>query len=367
MKKILFVISQLDNGGAEKIFVNLVEFYSKENTVNIDVLVFKKDNYYEKRILENNINLIVIDKTELGFFKFLYKYYKYVKLNKPAKIVSFLSYTNIITYFIIFFTKVPYIVSERNHYNTQFNIGIKNKIVLFFLKFSYKKATNITSVSNKISDDIAKDFTIPREKIITIYNGLDFKKIDNMLQEKCDFNFQDNIKYIIGVGRLYPQKNFPLLIEAFLKIKKEIPNVELIILGEGPERKKLEEIIINSSFQSSIHLLGQKSNPYIYMKKADIFVLSSLYEGFPNVLIEAMYTTGTVISTDCNSGPNEIIHDGVNGLLVENNNLEDLSVALLKVLNSNSTKNKLFKNSKQDVLMYSKEIMLNKFKQAIDA
>jgi glycosyltransferase involved in cell wall biosynthesis len=146
---------------------------------------------------------------------------------------------------------------------------------------------------------------------------------------------------LVACGRLAEQKGFPYLIDAMSLVRKEIPAATLWILGEGPDRRALQEQIDNSSLGNAVRLLGFRDNPYSFMAAADLFVLSSIFEGFGNVIVEAMASGTAVVSTDCPYGPSEIITDGINGLLVPPRDHQALAEAILRVLRSNDLRARL--------------------------
>lgn len=127
------------------------------------------------------------------------------------------------------------------------------------------------------------------------------------------------------------QKNYTTLIKAFALVKKEV-DARLVILGDGEERKKLELLVNELGINDSVSMPGFVDNPYAYMSRADVFVLPSLWEGFPNVLVEAMACNTPVIATDCPGGSAEILDNGKWGVLVINNNIDNLSEAIKKSL-----------------------------------
>jgi glycosyltransferase involved in cell wall biosynthesis len=138
---------------------------------------------------------------------------------------------------------------------------------------------------------------------------------------------------ILGVGRLVRQKDFPTLLRAFTIVRQQRP-VRLIILGEGPERPILESLIKDLGVQHCVSLPGFVENPYAYMSRATVFVLSSRWEGLPSVLIQALACGTTVIATDCESGPREILGDGRYGALVPIADVSAMATAIVQVLDT---------------------------------
>ena len=150
-----------------------------------------------------------------------------------------------------------------------------------------------------------------------IYNPVDIKYINSKkdICEDVDFDFKEDKKYVISVGRLIPLKRNIDLIKAFFELQKSDDSLELIFLGDGVLKDSLEQECNNSKIKGKVHFLGNVKNPFYYLTKSDLFILNSEIEGFPNVLVEAMTCGLPVISSDCKSGPREILEDEKYGLL----------------------------------------------------
>ena len=141
--------------------------------------------------------------------------------------------------------------------------------------------------------------------------------------------------YVISIGRLTYQKNYQFLIKAFHQLNKEFPNLNLIILGEGEERKKLEKMIEEFDLKEKIFLIGYKKNIYEYLAKAQIFVLTSLWEDPGFVLVEAGYSNKIILSSDCPNGPKELLDNGKNGFLFRKNSISDFLDKFKEIQNLN--------------------------------
>jgi len=197
----------------------------------------------------------------------------------------------------------------------------------------YPLSDEIIANSQGVADDLAKVINLPRERINVVYNPTIspnlFKKAKRDLHHPwfdCD-----EPSVILGAGRLEPQKDFSTLIDAFWNIKRR-QNARLMILGEGSRRSKLEEQITKMNLEDEVSLPGFTDNPYKYMRNASVFVLSSSHEGLPNVLIEAMACGCPVVSTNCPSGPSEILDDGKYGPLIPVGDPDRLAEAIVTVL-----------------------------------
>jgi glycosyltransferase involved in cell wall biosynthesis len=205
-------------------------------------------------------------------------------------------------------------------------------------------------------------------RVTRIYNPFNFERIkrlasyDSHLSKKEKELLKDN--YIVSVSRLdNVQKDYPTLLKAFKKLKKEGLKEKLYIVGDGPSRKEIEDQIIELNLEKSVKLLGQQKNPYIWMKKASLFVHSSKYEGLPTVLIEAMILGVVIVSSDCPTGPREILDDGKSGILVEVGDVEGFVKGITEGLNQ---KEKYNKNSKIRVEEFNKERVIKEYEEIIE-
>lgn len=212
----------------------------------------------------------------------------------------------------------------------------------------YQEVDQIIAVSNGIKVGLIENFSVCTDKINVIHNPVNLERF------KSAHPLSLAQPYILAAGRLHPQKGFDILIEAYAAISHCV-NANLIILGKGGEREKLENQIYRLGLTDRVFLPGFKDNLESYMKSANCFVISSRYEGYPLVLIEAMTASCPVISFDCNYGPSEIIDHLKTGLLVSPGNVKELAKAIKQVLTNEtlaenlslaaSTKSEEFKSS----------------------
>lgn len=280
----------------------------------------------------------------------LLKLILYFKRERPDIFVSAFPHINAFVMMakVISGVKMKVVLTEHNH----FFLLAKNARTLYrrffgvcvlphLMRIFYPLSDAIICSSNGVAESISDVISLP-DKIKTIYYPVASKKIYSLSQEPVNHPWflNQKIPIILAAGRLVNQKDYPTLLLAFkLVIQKKL--VRLVILGEGAERKKLEKLILKLGISENVAFFGLQKNPFKYMKRADVFVLSSLQEGFGNVIVEAMACGAPVISTNCKSGPNEIIENNKNGILVPVGDYKSLADAILRVLSDSSLRQKL--------------------------
>lgn len=338
MKKLFFVIPNMEIGGTERKVAMLLKYFQKKG-YNLTLILFEKKGEQLSHV-PSGIRIIELNKTSRWSFLALIKRLgSIISHEKPDKVISFIYFTNIITILVklLYKVKTEFIISEVN-FPRQYLLYTRLSIVKkCLMRFCYKKADKIICICRALSSSIIDDFSISKEKVFTIYNPLDFENIHKLSLEKIQHPFfemqKTGFKIIIAVGRLSIAKNFDMLLKAFAKTNK-INNVLLLILGDGDLKQSLIQLQNDLGLNNSVDFLGYISNPYSWMSRSDLFVLTSKHEGFGSVIIEAMACGIPVISTDCPVGPNEIIENGVNGYLVPVGDISKLSNKINYLINN---------------------------------
>ena len=210
----------------------------------------------------------------------------------------------------------------------------------------YRWADAIVAVSNGVADDVAREVGLDRNRIRTIYNPAITPDLASKAREPVHHRwFQPGAtRVIISMGRLNVQKDYPTLLRAFKRLLTQQQDLRLIILGEGEEREALELLARELRIADYVDLAGFVSNPFAYMAKASVFVLSSAWEGLPMALVEAMACGTPVVSTDCPFGPKEILERGRYGPLVPIRDDEALAQAIKETLD-NPLSSEILKNA----------------------
>jgi len=309
-QKLAILIYSLAGGGAERVVSVLLQELKEQYEITLVLMRDKID--YE---IPSDIKIHFIENSnpyENGILKLLklpylgWKYKKFCQKNSINISLAFMnrpSYVSILAK--LFGSNIYTIISERTTPSMMYGKdNLFSKISKVLISTLYPKSDFIVSNSEGNRLDLIENFSITPQIIQTVYNPFDLEKIEKLSLEKVD-GFEFTKFTFVSVGRLDYGKNHKLLINAFSKL--DVDKIELIILGEGELRVKLEEQIQALGLEKSVFLLGFDNNPYKYFSKANAFVFSSNYEGFPNVLVEALSCGLSVISTDCKSGPREIL------------------------------------------------------------
>jgi len=266
----------------------------------------------------------------IGIIRSVLELRRAIKKSRPDVVISFIAETSIYTLFAAVPLGFPVLVAERIYpkysFQKEYDIfGIINRLGIIIRSLTYPFSRRIIVQTNKAYECFPKFL---QRKISVIPNSLfpsnEAEEADSSLSSPC----------ILAIGRLAQQKRFDLLIEAFSRIAYEFPQWSLYIFGEGKLRDALQTKIHLLNLSDKVHLPGITKTPRLLMKEADIFVLSSDYEGFPTVLLEAMTSGCAVIATDCLAGPGEIIHDRVSGILVEPGDISELADTLSELMAS---------------------------------
>lgn len=307
--KIAIFIYSMGGGGAERVTSYLLPFL-KMNKENVILILMNDMISYE---LPDDIPIHYLEKSngdEAGIFKFLklpYLSYKYARLMKREKITHSFSlltrpsYINVLSRYLTSH-KYKVGISERNYPSLQYGRpGSQGKINTFLVKKLYHKADLCISNAQASADDLIKNYGVSPEKMKVIYNPIDYEKIFS-IESVEDFYDKAYIN-LVTVGRLQKVKNHAFLINSI----KGFDNVRLYIIGEGNLRKSLEAQINELNLSKNVFLLGFETNPFKYLKGADLFIFGSNHEGFPNVIMEAMACGLPILTTNCKSGPNEMM------------------------------------------------------------
>ena len=358
IKKIALVGFRLSRGGSERVMANLSNFFDKKK-IEVHIIIFHNELGYTHSGIVFNLGKLKTEKNSIfNKIKRFYHFNKYIKRHRFDFVIDFRFRKNIVQEILInkyiYKTKTIYMI-----HSSKIEVYMPNFSCL--TRFIYNNCYKIVAITKSMQNLVEKKHSL--KNVTTIYNPIDIIDIQKEAFENIDLKF----KYIIAVGEYDSDiKQFDKLIWAYSKSILPKRNFALVILGTGKNRKHLLSIAKKSNVEEFVHLLGFKKNPFKYMKNAEFLTMSSAYEGFGMVLIEALACGTPVISFDCLTGPNEIIEHGVNGLLIENQNIEAFVEGMNTLVLDGELYNRCKKNSRKSIEKFSLENIGNQWLDLMD-
>lgn len=345
-KTIAIVMPDLKFGGAERVAVNLANSLSQRN-YNVHFIMLEATGEFLKE-LKSEIKIFDLKAKQIRGC--IIPLIKYLWVYKPDSMLLSMWPLTIIGIIARWLSRVNtrIVVSEHTTWSQSdvVNIFKKGWKIKTTIRFIFPYADAIVCVSKGAADDLAEFALLDRNLISVIYNPVvnekKFLKSIDLLPHEW---WTGNHKRIISVGALIPVKDHTLLIDAFNLLKQKI-NVKLLIVGEGDCRKNLESQIKSLGLGADVFLPGFIEEPAPYFQRADLSVLSSRAEGFGNVLVESLSVGTPVVSSDCRSGPNEILCGGKYGILVPQGDRNAMAEAMGKSLSISHDSNILINRSK---------------------
>jgi len=302
--KIIFVIPHLYGGGAERSVITIMNHLDRR-VFCPQAIIFHKIREINLG-LRNDIPLICLNKkSRYEVLRLVYYIYKIIDREKPALLFPQMPYANFITLLAqrLARHKAPVIISQRNNLSEELKHESFTRLKSRIAAFLYPQADLIHCNAQGIKSELVANFDLPSNKIQVIYNAFDLRAIAVQALQGVEHDwFKDNVPILLACGRLTTQKNYPLLFRAVRRVLEKRP-VRLIVLGEGEERRSLEDYISHLGLSSLVAFLGFQLNPFAYMAKATALVISSSYEGFPRTIVEAMACRLPVVGRKKSSPP----------------------------------------------------------------
>ena len=332
-RRLALFVPSLRGGGAERVMVNLAREFIEQGR-EVDMVLATTEGPYlsevhpEVRVVKLGARRVVSSLPSLV---------RYLRREQPAALLSTMKHANIVAIWARQIAGVPVRLVVREAaavgISARNKTTIRGQLMPYLMRHSYRRADKVVANSHGVAEGLVAIAGVSAGDVAVICNPVVRPNLFARAEESPDHPWfrPGEPPICIGVGRLAVQKDFPTLIRAFALARKERP-IRLMILGEGEERIKLETLVRQLGLEDDIQLPGFTVNPYKYMKSARLFVLSSQWEGSPNTLIEAVALGTTAVSTDCPSGPTEILEGGRLGLLVPVGDVGRLSQAILEGL-----------------------------------
>lgn len=364
LPNIIFIIPHLSGGGAEKSFLTILTHLDRVKFRPMLAYFTKKAK--DKDYVPPDVKAFCLHKVNrYSAPRLVFSLAALIRREKPSLLVPFMPYAGFLTILAsrLAGTRTPVIISQRNTLSVELQHENLPFVKARLARLLYPQAAAIHCISHGIKSDLVNNFKISPDKIRVIYNIIDLKEIAAKTNQPTHHPwFQEDLPVLLACGRLARQKNYPLLFRALRLVLREIP-ARLLILGEGEERARLESLARELGISTQVAFLGFQPNPFRYMARATALVLSSSFEGFPRVLVEAMACGLPVISTRYSYGPEEIITHGVNGLLVPVDDDAALAEAILTVLKDEALRQRLIEGGRARARDFAVENIISQYEQ----
>lgn len=348
------VIPSLTGGGAERVAVTVLSALDPDRYERILYLFSGEGVYFDR--LDSRVRVVVAK--EQSWQARMRELAAFLRTAQPDVLMPFLSY---------FITATAARVA-RSRARVVFNQGtpttgflsdpdfswrhpVRRQLFAQMTRFFYRRADAVVVTSKGVGDDLVTTYHVPRQKIRVLHNPVDLEAIAEHSKQSIDGTGVSLTRpVVVAAGRLAAVKNYPLLIDAVAELSTRLP-VDAWILGDGEDRGDLERLAIDKGLASAVHFLGFHANPWKFMTRAQVFALTSTYEGFGNVLIEAMACGIPVVATR-SPGTIEIIRDGENGLLVDHTP-QAVGRAIEQIIRDRGLRQRLIDRAREDIAHYA--------------
>ncbi len=334
----LFVISSLGRGGAERATITLANAISRAG-LNVQIAAISTDGHYSRDI-DADVAVYEVGGSQRAR-SVLLPLARHLRSLRPAHVISTMNYVNVIVIVSNLLAGGPakVHVTVQNHLSSELQCSSYSlrdrKVVLPAMRLLYRLATSVVALTDEMANDLSQVIGLPREKIVVLPNLVDLARIDREVAKNdkpVHPWLTDKARpTVVSLGRLVPQKDYATLLAAMALLpRSERPR--LLIFGEGPERSMLEMQISDLDLSEEVILAGITTDPFSVLSHATLLVLSSQWEGFAMVLLEALAVGCPVVATDCPTGPAEILENGRFGSLVPVGHPDAMANAIRKAL-----------------------------------
>jgi glycosyltransferase involved in cell wall biosynthesis len=331
--KLAIFLPSLSGGGAERAMLNLAHGLARRGCA-VDLVLAKAEGPY---LSDVGKSIRLVDLKAPRALASIPALARYLRREQPKALISALDYANVVALWARRLSGAPsrVLVNEQNttSRSARNSARRRQRMVPYLVKRFYPWADYVVGNSQGVAEDLSQVTGLPRERIHMLYNPVVTPEMRDKAQAPLSHPwFQPGRPpVVLAVGRLTTQKDFPTLIRAFAGVR-QTRLARLLILGEGPDRPALEALVDQLDLRDTVAMPGFVENPYAYMSRASLYVLSSRWEGLPTVLIEALYCGPPIVATDCLSGPREILAGGQYGVLVPVGDVAALTQAMAAAL-----------------------------------
>ena len=365
-KRLAFYLPSLRLGGAERVTVTIAN-YLADAGYDIDLVVSTYDGNFRDAV-SSSITIVDLDPPSVpgvGVLTSIPALARYIRQNRPQMLISALTHANIVAAVSATLSNsgTTMVVTEHNTFGHQ--SGFKNNAAVALAKIVYSLADRVITVSEGARQSYVQNTPLDPEDVVTLYNPVDVNDVRRTAREGVDEPWlrDDDVEVVLTVGRLESQKQQNMLLRAFARCAERRPRARLIIVGKGSRRAELEALAKQLGIDDRVKFTGFVDNAYAYMRTADVFVLSSRNEGLPTVLIEALACGCPIVSTDCPSGPREILADGEYGRLTPVGDPDALAEAIVATLESPPDAEALTRRADD----FAPEVVMDEYVQFIES
>jgi glycosyltransferase involved in cell wall biosynthesis len=363
---VLFCTTVLGGGGAEKHVLRVANHLDRER-FRVSLAVVKPAGEFEAA-LAADVRKFYLNRREKGSttaraLQSVAPLRRLMRSERPDIVFSVIDLVNLVNVFAARRVEPPPKIVLGVQTPPTIAYGARrpsSQLILRLIPRLYPRADHVVALSEGVAADLASLSPQTRGRVSVIHNAGFEREVGELAREGLRGGERPGGPLIVACGRLKPLKGFAHLIEALAEIRKSVP-AHLWIVGEGEERAALERKARRLGLQDCVRLLGFRRNPYKYMAAADVFVLSSLFEGFGNVIVEAMACGAPVVATDCPYGPREIIRDGEDGILVEPASAPALARGILRVLGDAGLKKRLAARGRERALDFEAKLVAARY------
>lgn len=363
-KRILFIRPTLGYGGADRVTLNLLLDYDRER-FSCDIALMRAEGEFIEDLPDDVRVFSTNSKSLWHFWKPLAKIIKTKKYDVLYATCGGAAIPMMIAALLVKYKGIS-VVSERNILFPPNKSLWKRRLMLQLKSYLYSKATWVTAVSKGVKKECEEMLGLDPLKCKVVYNPIVNKNLLTLKDEPVTNAFFNSKQYIIlAVGRFEPQKDYKTLLEMFQQVREQC-NAGLLILGKGPLMRYYQGLASDMGLADHVYFAGFDKNPFKYMKQCSTYVLSSIHEGMPGVLVQAMACGAACVSTNCPTGPDEIIVHGENGLLSEVGDANGLAENVLSILNDGPLREKLGKKAQNSVEKFTMENGSNSYFEFLD-
>jgi len=329
---VALVLPSLEGGGAERVFLRLARLFTQRGLA-VEVVVARWGGSLQRE-LPASVRLVDLHSGRPS--RAIPALVCYLRRTRPRAVLSALTHTNLAVAIAYRLAKVTgrCVLSEH----TDVRIALPQQkslwdwqLIRFLGRKVYPWADAVAAVSCGVAESVIETFRLPDNQVQVIYHPIDALEIQRLGEFPVEFPWHDDLPVVVAVGRLVPEKDYPCLLYAFARLIHHLP-CHLAIFGEGKERQNLERLISELGISQDVWLAGFVPNPFPWVARAKLLVLSSQWEGLGGVLLEALCLGVPIVATDCPSGPAEVLEHGRFGTLVPPGDAPKLAEAMAQVL-----------------------------------